>query len=184
MKKYPYPKYEVNRLIISDIVRIVLTVAVLYYTKIPIFWKIIIIMVADKLDCTHLHSPRFGPLLSSNINICKTPLYQQADKITDTICYILILHYVIHHGGLSPIYNKILIGLLVYRIIGTILYLVTNNRLYLVYFPNLFLEICLALMVIKHYPKLEKYKTEIFIGVVIIKMITEYYLHIFKAPPS
>ena len=177
LDKYPHPKYEVNRLMMSYVSRVVITLVILYHLQIPTCWKIILIMLSDRLDCMPDGWPRKGPLFSNNINICRTELYQHADKITDTICYFILLHYIVKKEKLSPTYNKILSGLLVYRTIGTVLFLLTNNRHYLIYFPNFFLELSLALMLMKHYPKLRRYKKGIFVGVVVVKIVTEIYLH-------
>ena len=102
------------------------------------------------------------------------------DKIADIICYTLLLVYILNNGGLSSNSNYLLILLFTYRFIGTYLFLIKNNRKYLFYFPNFFLEICLGLVVINHFPILKNYKEIILITIVIYKIILEYYLHIYK----
>lgn len=102
------------------------------------------------------------------------------DKITDTICYTLLLFYILKNGGMSTNYNYLIILLFIYRLIGTSLFLIKNNRKYLFYFPNFFLETCLGLMVIKYFPMLKKFREIIILIIIIYKIIQEYYLHIYK----
>jgi hypothetical protein len=133
-------------------------------------------MFHDKLDCSHLSFPFTGPLLSKNTDICKTTYHQKSDKITDSICYGLLLIYILENKNMQ---NKCLITFLfVFRIIGTSLFLISENRKYLFYFPNFFLEICLGLMLVDYYQGLNRYKTTILLSIVIYKIIVEYYLHI------
>jgi hypothetical protein len=169
---------EKNRLLISESIRIIATLFILYSLNIPIFYKILIIMLLDKLDCSHMSYPFTGPLFSKNTDICKTMYYQLSDKITDSICYIILLFYILNHGGLSSNYNYLLIVLLLYRLIGTSLFIIKNNRMYLFYFPNFFLEICLGLMVIQYFPRLKRFKELILILIIPYKILVEYKLHI------
>ena len=164
-------------LIFSEIIRILLSSFILYFLDIPIFVKIIFIMILDKLDCSHLSYPYTGPLLSKDTNICKTEFYQKSDKITDSICYMIILYYVINKANLSTKYNISLLLLLLHRLIGTVIFLINNDRKYLFYFPNFFLEICLGIMIMNYFPHIKKFEPSITIVIIIYKLLVEYHLH-------
>jgi hypothetical protein len=82
--------------------------------------------------------------------------------------------------NISTNYNNLIILLFIYRLIGLYLFLINNNRVYLFYFPNFFLEICLGLMIINYYPILDNFKIIIILFIIILKIIQEYYLHIYK----
>ena len=163
-----------KKLLISQIIRIVTTLIILYTLNIPIFIKIPLIILTDSIDCGIPHY-----LFDKWIN-CNTNIYQTTDKITDIVCYTLLLVYILKYGGLSSNYNYLLILLFIYRLIGTYLFLIKKNRTYLFYFPNFFLEICFGLVLINNFLILKNYKEFILISIVIYKIILEYYLHIYK----
>lgn len=170
---------EYKKLLYSEYIRVFLTLIILLLLNIPIFIKIILIMLLDKLDCSHMSFPYTGPLLTDNTNICKTMIYQKMDKITDTICYTILLLYIIKYGKLNDNYNYFIIILFIYRLIGTYLFIIKNNKKYLFYFPNFFLEICLYLMFINYYPNLRDYENIIILCIFIYKLIIEYFLHVY-----
>ena len=110
-----------NILIASEILRILLTILILYSFDIPIFIKIFFISIIDFIDC----SPKglgTGPLFTKNTKICNTIYYQKIDKITDSICYVILLFYIMKHGNLPYQYNYVLIFLLGYRLLGVIIW--------------------------------------------------------------
>ena len=156
-----------QKLLISDIIRIIATLINLYLLKIPIFAKILLIILIDIIDCSDLFI---------NWIDCNSIIYQKFDKITDSICYVLLSIYLFNNNNLSYQYYYLLL-LLIYRLIGTYLFLTTNNRQYLFYFPNFFLEICLGLYVINYFPILNSYKKSILINIIIYKIIQEYFFH-------
>jgi hypothetical protein len=170
-------------LLISSILRIFVTFIILFTLNIPVFLKIVSIILADSIDCW---LTRF---LVQKWNICKGIMYQRYDKINDMISYSMLLFYMLNHlngekvedynnnEGLSNIENKLLIGLFVYRFVGTIFFLGTNNRKFLFYFPNFFLEIALALFTVQYFPNLQPYKKKILTVTVIAKVIIEYFMH-------
>ena len=80
-------------LYLSSLIRIISTVVILYFVNIPLFYKILIIIAIDRIDCMPTYYPHRGPLFSRNKTICKTILYQKIDKITDIICYFFIIIY-------------------------------------------------------------------------------------------
>jgi len=163
-------------LFLFQCIRIITTIIILYILNIPIFLKILLIILTDLLDCD---IPRllFG---SKKWLDCNESTYQKSDKITDTICYTLLLFYILENGGMSTNYNYLIILLFIYRLIGVYLFLIKNNRKYLFYFPNFFLEICLGLMVIHYYPILKKFKPFIILIIIIFKILQEYFLHVYK----
>jgi hypothetical protein len=163
-------------LFISAFIRIIITIIILYSFNIPIFIKILLIILADFIDCD---IPRYIVGYKNWVN-CNENLYQKTDKITDTICYVLLLIYILKNANLSTNYNNLIILLFIYRLIGLYLFLINNNRVYLFYFPNFFLEICLGLMIINYYPILDNFKIIIILFIIILKIIQEYYLHIYK----
>lgn len=165
-----------QKLLASEMIRIIATVLILYKLNIPIYMKILLIILADLIDCDF---PRLLFGINNWID-CKEIYYQIVDKITDTICYTLLLIYILNNGGLSSNYNNLLIILFLYRFIGTYLFIIKNERKFLFYFPNFFLEICLGLFIINDFPRLTKYKGYIVICIIIYKIIQEYYLHIYK----
>jgi hypothetical protein len=157
----------------SECIRIIATIIILYTLNIPIFMKILLIMITDFIDCD---VPRFF-LGSKNWIDCNSNIYQISDKITDTICYTLLLFYILKNGGMNNNYNYLIVLLFIYRLIGIYLFFIKKNRKYLFYFPNFFLEICLGLMVINYFPNLKNFNVIIISIVIIYKIILEYYLH-------
>ena len=168
--------YKKEKLFLSECIRIIATIIILYTLNIPIFCKILLIMLTDSIDCG---IPRFL-FGSKKWIVCNESTYQVLDKITDSICYTLLLFYILNNGDMSTNYNYFIILLFIYRLIGTYLFLIKNSRKYLFYFANFFLEICLVLMVINYFPMLKKFKVIIILIIIIYKIIVEYYLHIYK----
>lgn len=162
-----------RNLYISQTIRVLSTFIILYVLDIPLYCKIILIIIADDLD-SKIPILLFG---RTNWVNSRNMIYQISDKITDTICYSILLYYTINHGGLSKNENCILFILFIYRVIGTIIFITKKDRKYLFYFPNFFLEITLGLMVIKHHTNLKKYKKEIMILIILYKITQEYIMH-------
>ena len=166
-----------EKLYLSQFIRIITTILILYFLNIPIFMKILLIMLTDLIDC-EISRFLFG---AKNWILCNQSIYQVSDKITDTICYTLLLFYILKNAGMSSNYNYLIILLFIYRLIGVYLFLIKNNIKYLFYFPNFFLEISLGLMIINYFPMLKKFKVIIFLIIVIYKIILEYNIHILKS---
>ena len=164
-------------LLIISISRIFVTFIILFTLNIPVFLKIVSIMLADSIDCW------LCPFCSNRSAFCSggNTRYQIYDKITDMISYSILLFYILNNyrknAGLSDRENKLLIGLFIYRLIGTLFFLGTNNRKFLFYFPNFFLEIALALFTVQYFPNLQPYKKKILTVTVIAKVIIEYFMH-------
>ena len=156
----------------TSLLRIIFTLGVLYCFPMPFFLKIVLIMTfIDNIDCKILRktNPDFH-------GVCQTLLYQKIDKITDSVCYVILMGYIIHHKLLSDNDMYLLVGLLLFRLIGTALFLQSNNRKYLFYFPNFFLDFSLGLFVIQYF-SIFKYKPIILLVIFIYKIINEYFQH-------
>ena len=161
----------------ASLLRIIFTLGVLYCFQMPFFLKILLIMTfIDNIDCKLLRKK--NPELSSSV--CQTLLYQKIGKITDSVCYIILMGYILYHKLLSDDDMYLLVGLLIFRLIGTALFLKSNNRKYLFYFPNFFLDFSLGLFVIQHF-SLFKYKLIILLGIFMYKIIHEYIQHYNKS---
>ena len=161
-----------KNLAIAEIIRIILTIFVLYYLPIPLFYKIILIILLEEFDYTIPKKLlKIDWFDSSNIN------YHIYDKIGDKICYSILLLYIIQNKIFSKSYNNILICLLIFRIIGTILFILKKNRHYLFYFPNFFLEITLAFSGLKHFALNNSVRNLMIPIIVPLKIIHEYFMH-------
>lgn len=170
---------EKNRLILSEIIRIIFSYFILYFTNFSVFIKIVLIISLEYLDC----SPKFGgygPLFSLDKKICYTNYYQKIDKVADIVCYLFILIYFYQFKILNNYWIYLILLLFFIRLIGSYLFIITNSQKYLFYFPNFFLEITLTLSFIINLPFLYRYRFLIFIFIFIFKIIQEYYLHIYK----
>ena len=165
--------YKEKKLFVSESIRIIITIIILYYLNIPIFVKILLIMITDYIDCD---IPRFLFGYNNWIN-CNEPLYQISDKIIDTMCYALLLFYLFINSKIDIKYIYFLILLFVYRLIGVYLFLIKNDRKYLFYFPNFFLETSLVIMIIEYFPVFKNFKIIIILTTFVYKIATEYYKH-------
>ena len=166
---------EIMKLFVSYFIRLLLTLIIFYKLKIPIYTKIILLMLTDSIDCSRKHEE----FLNEWIN-CSSNIYQVTDKIVDTLCYTILLFYILRNGNLSSYNNNLLKYLFIFRLVGVFLFLIKKNREYLFYFPNFFLEISLGLMLINKLKILENYKKIIIFIIIILKIMQEYYLHIYK----
>ena len=90
-------------LYISEYLRIISTVFILYFLIVKKFIKLLLIMLTDTFDCG-LPGYIFG---KNNWINCSEYTYQKWDKITDTICYTLLLVYILKKGNLSKKKKKL-----------------------------------------------------------------------------
>jgi hypothetical protein len=160
-----------QKLYIAQIFRVILTLFILYGLNISFFYKIILIMLSDLLD-RDIPNIFFSNWISGTSNT-----YQRIDKITDSICYLILLIFLINCNFISIGWKIILITLFLFRTLGVSLFLKNNDRKYLFYFPNFFLEITLAISAINEFSGLHKYTNLILVCVVIYKIFTEYIHH-------
>tara|TARA_X000000950_G_scaffold285852_1_gene392925 strand:- start:198 stop:707 length:510 start_codon:yes stop_codon:yes gene_type:complete len=161
-----------KNLAMAEIIRIILTIFVLYYLPIPLFYKIILVMLFEGFDYTIPKKLlKIDWIDSSNIN------YHIYDKIGDKICYSILLLYIIQNKIFPKSYSNILIYLLIFRIIGTVLFILKKNRDYLFYFPNFFLEITLAFSGLKHFVLNNSIRNLIIPIIITLKIIQEYFMH-------
>lgn len=149
-------------LIIASIIRVILTIWILYYTKYPTSIKILLIMISDFIDCDVVR------VLYKNKNMCQTHLYQKYDKIIDMICYTLLLNYI--YPKLDNKQRYLIIFLFLFRLYGVIMFLKNKDRKYLFYFPNIFLW---TLPTILFYG----INYQLLLIITFFKLLQEYYLH-------
>lgn len=151
----------------SRIVRISAVAGVLYGLPIPLMYKYIPLVLTDLLD-SH------GPF--KMLDIVSYSEYQRQDKITDMLCYTLLLYYILTTCNLPLVYNRIILAMFMYRLVGQILFDRTGDRRYLVYFPNFFLEMSFLFIAIHTLPE-HKHKY-LSIGLLfILKVLWEYSHH-------
>lgn len=162
-----------QKLYIAQFFRVAVTVFILYGLDISLFYKIIFIMLSDLLD-RDIPNIFFSNWISGTSNT-----YQYVDKITDSICYLILLIFLINCNFISRGWKIILTTLFLFRTFGVSLFLKNNDRKYLFYFPNFFLEITLALSAINEFSALQQYTNLIIACVVIYKIVTEYIHHYF-----
>ena len=174
IKIYLYFMNIKQKLVISQLIRIMSTIIVLFFFKIPLYLKIILILYFDYFDCPRILIDYFNIKWIS----CRDIHYQKSDKITDTICYLILLLYNIQKKALSDINIQFITLLFIYRLFGVILFLIKNNRKYLFYFPNFFLEITLVLSLFNRF-SLFKITTQylIIILIMVLKIFQEYLFH-------
>jgi len=133
-------------------------------------------MILDFLDCDIVRS------LYKNKDFCNTESYQIQDKIVDSMCYALILLYIVMDGEkFTTLEIQFIVFLFLYRMVGVVLFVLYTNRSYLFYFPNFFLEITLALTIIHKYQSFVNYKIIIICAVMFYKVLTEYIQHYNKS---
>lgn len=164
-----------HQLYASQLLRIIATHLILCIPNFSLLHKVILIILTDFFDCD---IPRF--LFNRWID-CNSDIYQRSDKITDTICYFLLMIYIYNYAELSQTWKNIIIALFILRVIGVSLFLTNNNRRFLFYFPNFFLEIVLGLALIHRIKPLQKYQTPLMLGIICYKIAYEYYMHVIKS---
>ena len=101
-----------EKLYIAESIRILVTIIILYCLKIPLVYKIALIMVADLLD-RDIPNIFFGNWIEGSSNT-----YQRTDKITDTLSYGILLLYILTTGFLPNIWNGVLILLYIFTSVG------------------------------------------------------------------
>lgn len=163
-----------ENLFISQGFRILSTLFILFLLHIPLFYKIILVMLSDSLDCG-IPKLFFSDWVNPNTN-----LYQISDKITDMVTYFILLFYFFRVKYLEKKENILLSILLFYRLIGEIIFFITQDRYYLLIFPNFFLETSLVLTGRKYFELPESYNPLLVVGIILWKLCQEYYLHIYK----
>lgn len=159
---------------ISEGLRVVATLFILLVLHLPLFYKIILVMITDSLDCG-ISKVFFNDWVDPNTN-----LYQISDKITDMITYIILLLHVLYLRYLEPRKNIFVSILLLYRFVGEICFFVSCERKYLLFFPNFFLETLFVLVGMKYFNISDSYFPLFGCLILIWKLTQEYYLHIYK----
>lgn len=151
----------------AENIRILLTVLV-FFLPIPLYVKISIGWILDRLDCMSDGWPHKGPLFSSDTSVCKTREYSRYDKIGDTVLNLLVL---IASHRYFPEYTPLLTTLFIIRSVGVIRYFKTENKHEFIYFPNLFITTALVLSITG------KITPTLFSGICVYQIIQELYIH-------
>ena len=160
-----------KQLITNQIVRVILNLFVLFGTSIPLFMKILFIMVTDFLDILIPYP------LPDNV----FDEYEEYDKIGDMTIYTALWIYYLKYVQ-SPIVLKIYITLLfIYRWMGYLIYLENKDRKIFVFFPNAFLESLFIISFLEYlgypYPKYFYFYVVLLFLVIVFKIVQEMYIH-------
>ena len=147
-------------LYLSSLIRIISTVVILYFVNIPLFYKILIIIAIDRIDCMPTYYPHRGPLFSRNKTICKTILIYLANyKIFNIYSLLIMLFF------------------FMLRLVGVILFFNSDNRNYLLYFPDFFIVFCMCLITVSYFKISQKYTIPILIVIFLLKIYQEKIMH-------
>jgi hypothetical protein len=165
-----------QNLFISEGLRLFATIFILFILHIPLFYKILLIILTDSFDCG------LPNLFFQDWIDCNTNLYQFLDKTVDLISYIILFSHVVYIKHLEKDKNLILGFLLFYRTIGEICFFVFENRLFLLFFPNFFLETLLIFVGMKYFKISNVYLPCFMFLMILWKFFQEYYIHIHKNP--
>ena len=160
----------------------------LLFAPIPLTLRLLLLYVADIIDCFVIHRIWKPTPDSKNVVViapidCAGYDYQSRDKIVDTIVYIVVMAYLwaMHP---SPL-NYVLLGLLLYRTVGVAQFLRTGDKIYIVRYPDLFREFSLVVALMHDgyfHPRSWITLGAIFLAIAIGKTGVEYYHHIVLSP--
>ena len=155
-------------------IRILVAIFILFYLKIPLTYKLLLIIFFDNLD------GRIPKMLNIyKYNHTKTKKYQTHDKVADLVGYLLILYYIYKNNILTKQQFNVIILFLGYRIIGDIIYFIQKNRKIFFYFPNIYEKLILFWVILKDFNiNLDyAYQSVFIILIVLLKVYQEYTLH-------
>lgn len=142
------PLISKNFLLITSILRIILSIFILFYTSFPPYLKVLSVILLDFIDC----NTGFWFNIYPQFYFCKTSLYQNTDKMVDLISYLLIFLYVFSCKFFSDRVNLIILLVFSYRLVGMYLFERYRDRKYLILFPNFGPELVLILLVFLAFP--------------------------------
>ena len=165
-------KIDLIMLMFIMLLRMVVSCVILYASSMPIYVKIIALILVDALDGGFLHIWHHDLRWDRSLRDSKH--YQIADKIVDTIVAIMIYIY-----ALDP-YTRWTGALLLYRIVGVVLFILFQNRTFLVIFPNFFRFAILWITIQRSHPQLYKYGIFGFTIGSILTVVNEINLHLMK----
>lgn len=144
------------------------------FIDIPFIYKLIPILLFDKVDCMMSGIINLENKDLKDIN-CQSQEYQLTDKIMDTITYTVLLIYTStkEYRWFTPM----LIVLFVFRMIGVLFYLKNGDRRMLVYFPNFFLPTMIVFYLMDYLDVSKMYYYLSLIPIFIYKIYNEYNYH-------
>lgn len=160
-----------KEILINQVIRVVLSLSILFGLPTPLFIKILLIIIFDFLDT----------LVPFFISENSFDLYEKYDKVGDILVYTTLWYYYIKFVP-SPIPLKIYITLLfIFRWIGYLIYEKIKDRKIFVLFPNLFLESLFVISLLDFmgysYSKYFYLYILLLFLVLIYKIIQELYIH-------
>lgn len=121
-------------------IRVTLTFIVYFSKSISPWTRILLILSMDALKNVYIFLRRPDLPVGS---LAAHKLYQESDKILDTLSYWLCWIILQQHRLLLSYETTILFVVLSYRTIGTTIAVVTNETKCLIYFPDVFREFLL-----------------------------------------
>lgn len=162
------------------LIRLFLTFFILQFIKLPLFYKLILIILTDLLDSKpHPKNPLYRSCPIEQDNHTNDFLYQISDKIADLFSYYMILLYLYHVNFLPKKKIQLLFQSLLFRTIGVICFIFTEERSFLFFFPNLFLEFCLFFLAQKRFQFGKRREFLYYVVIFVWKFLQEYYLHVY-----
>lgn len=168
--------FSKNYLLLMSLIRIIISVIILFFTDITPYLKILFIILLDSIDCNFINVN----LIYKEKTFCQSGLYQRTDKLVDLFLYFLIFIYFFNNNFYSTTVNMILLILFCFRLVGMWLYEKTKKRKYLFYFPNLTPELIVILLLFLSYPKIfnnKEIKITLIILTIVFKFVYELILH-------
>jgi len=178
---------DIIKLSIFSIIRIIFIILILFYTKLPILLKLILVWpISDTLEFC---DPTFEIFSHTKYNFYNSKnmysekIYQTFDKISDTFGNTFILYYIYSKKLVNIKDLSILLFFYIYRIIGTIIYFITRNRKVFILFPDINSLLVLIIFTLKYFYKEYtdlsnfKYKYLVIILLLLFKLYQEINLH-------
>jgi hypothetical protein len=162
-----------DNLLNGMITRIILTFFSVYYFPIPLYIKILILVILDFYD--GIIFCRDNCLAGTNSH-----LYGHLDKIFDIISYSFLMHYIYTKTDITEREKKIILDLYLFRMLGFFMYFTTSNRDWFFYFPDFYIDISLLVALVQSYPSLGDYQDIIAVILIIKKMYQEMKFHFGK----
>lgn len=159
----------------SHIIRIVISLLILFLLNVSLFYKYLLVNFMDFIDSRPRNS---NILILSNSEYDPNDIdYQIKDKIIDSIISFILLLYLLKKNYLQKKKNNVLIFLFVFRMIGIYLFIQNKDRSFLIYFPNFFTEIMLLFIAMKEFSIDVKYLPSFVVFTLLMKLLQEMYLH-------
>lgn len=178
---------DIIKLSIFSMIRIIFIIFILFYTKLPILLKLILIWpISDSLEfCSPTHDIFSHSKYNfyNSKNMCEEKIYQVFDKPSDMIGNTFILYYIYSNNFVNIKDFSILLFFYIYRIIGAIIYFFIRNRKVFLLFPDINSLLVLIIITLKCFYKNYtdllnfKYRYLVIILLLLVKINQEIILH-------